>query len=218
MKYILSLFLFLVLTRWVSAQSYERYKEIPYKWAVRFNVLGMLDPLDGNISAGGEYIFHPRWSVTTDLSFILYSAYLPQNKSAIGFMLKPAIRFYTSESRKGFLEATLFYKQVGYKLEDWLGKGFVNGVPAYEEYQDFIFRKRVGGINLQAGLQANLSKDKLLRLETWFGLGIRFKWQDIKNHPDASYQTNRIFLTDLTREYYVAPSIPFGVRLVYCIQ
>lgn len=218
MKNLLSLLLMLIFTGVLLAQSPESTKPPLYKKAVRFNMLGLLDVFDGNFSFGGEYAFQPRWSVTTDLSFVLYSAYFEGNKRALGYIIKPGIRYYVADNRRGFLEAVVFYKRVGYKMEDWLDKDVVNGLPAYQQYQDFIIRKRVAGLNIQAGLQRSISSDKLLRIEGYIGLGIRFKWQDIKDHPEATFDSNDGFFWRDNNEYLVVPSVPFGIRLVYCIK
>lgn len=218
MKYLPGIFLVIIFTKELSAQSSKSNTLKPYTQAVRFNVLGLVDPFDGNISFGGEYAFHPRLSVTTDLSFILYSTYLQNNKRALGYILKPAIRYYASENRSAFLEAAIFYKGVGYKTEGWIDNEVVNGLPTYQEYKEFIFRKRVIGINLQAGFQRSISKDKLLLIEGYFGFGIRFKWQDIKDNPNSRIQSDNIFFDPLSDPYYVRPSIPTGLRLVYVIE
>lgn len=217
MKNLLSLLLILMCTGGLYAQS-EPARPALYKKAVRFNMLGLLDVFDGNFSLGGEYAFRPKWSVTTDVSFILYSVYFEGNKRALGYSIKPGIRYYAFDNQRGFLEAVVFYKRVGYKMEDWLDKDVVNGIPAYEQYQEFIIRKRVAGLNIQAGLQKSISANKLLRLEGYFGLGIRVKWQDIKDHPEASFNNSDSFFWRGNNEYYVVPSVPFGIRLMYCIE
>lgn len=218
MKNLLGILLIFSFTGELRSQSSKSDVPPLYTKAVRFNMLGLLDFFDGNFSFGGEYAFHPKWSVTTDLSFVLYSVYFEGSKRALGYIVKPGIRYYVADNRRGFLEAVVFYKHVGYKMEDWLDKDVVNGIPAYQQFQDFIIRKRVAGLNIQAGLQRSISADKLLRMEGYFGLGIRFKWQDIKDHPEAIFDGNDSFFWRDNNEYYVVPSVPFGIRLVYCIK
>lgn len=218
MKNLLSFLLILIFTGMLHAQLPEPAMSPMYTKAVRFNMLGLLDIFDGNVSFGGEYAFQPRWSVTTDLSFIFYSVYFQDSKGALGYNIKPGIRYYVADNRRGFLEAILFYKRVGYKTEGWLDEDVVNGIPAYQKFQDFTIRKQVAGINIQAGLQRSISADKLLRMEGYIGLGIRFKWRDIKNHPEASFNRSDSFFWRENNDYYVVPSVPFGIRLVYCIK
>lgn len=165
-----------------------------------------------------EYSLHPNWSLTTDLSYLFYSSYISQNKGTSGFIVKPAIRYYTSKKRDRFLEATVFYKQANYKMEDWLSKDVVNSIPAYDEYKSFVYQKEVAGLNIQAGLRTDLSKDGFLGLEVYAGLGVRFRWQGLKNDPNAHYQRDRLFFNPLKQAYSVSPSAPFALRLVYCIR
>lgn len=188
------------------------------KPALRFNPFGLVDVMDGNLSGGVEIPFNARWSLTTDLSFIFYSAYIPNNRRTLGYIIRPAIRYYLTDEHKFFLEVSFFYKRAGYKIKDWLGKDCVSGVPAYEELETFIFRKRVFGINPQAGFQKNLTRSKRLRMELYAGLGVRFKWQDIKDYSRACYQANTLYDRDLNQSQYVSVSVPHGLRLVYMIQ
>lgn len=218
MKYLLGLLLILSITGELKSQSQQSRSPQIYTKAVRFNLLGLLDFLDGNFSLGGEYAFRPRWSVTMDMSFVLYSAYFQDNKRAFGYNIKPGIRYYGFDNNRGFLEAVVFYKRVGYKMEDWLGRDVANGIPAYDKYQEFIIRKRVAGLNIQAGLQQSISQNKLFRIEGYMGLGVRIKWQDIKNHPEAAFNNSNSFFWRENNEYYVLPSVPFGIRLVYCVK
>ncbi|MEJ7769239.1 MAG: hypothetical protein WKF89_15575 [Chitinophagaceae bacterium] len=188
-------------------------KGMPAGYAFRFNILGLADIMDGNLSLGMERRLGSRLSVTTDLSMVFYSVYLPQIRSTMGYIIKPAIRYYTTTKRRTFVEAAFFYKRVGYKKADWLGKDCVNDVPAYEEFQRFVFRKQVTGVNIQAGIQRDLTKNKLLGIEMYAGIGIRFKWQDIRNDPMACYQV----LNQPNRMPYIAPGIPHGLRFIYRI-
>ncbi len=219
MKNIVGLLLMLLLAKQSFTQSTDSSLVKLYTQAVRFNVLSLLDPFDGNLSVGGEYAFHPRLSVTTDLSFIFYSLYFQNKKWSLGYIIKPAFRYYFSDKRRGFVEATIFYKKVGYKMEDWLDREVVNGWPTYQKYEEFVSRKFVLGTDIQTGLQRSISKDKRFRIEMYAGMGIRFKWTDIKGKPDAEYESANIFFPPTTgNDYIILPSVPKGVRLVYCIK
>lgn len=193
----------------------------PYKAAVRFNFTGLIDPVDNNISLGGELPFHPNWSVITDLAYIEHSSYFSTIKQTSGYIIKPAIRYYPSSLRHtGFFEAVLFYKQANYHLRDWLGKDCVNGIPVYEQYQDFVYRKRVAGIQLQTGLQTALSRNKLLQFEAWLGLGIRLRQQDVINQENTCYNGSSAGFGDINGSSgtSVLSSFPAGMRLVYRIR
>ena len=211
------LFIFIVGTAKVSAQLNHAplYEDT---LSLRFNPLGIVDLLDNNISGGIAYSLNQRWSLTLDLSYIFYSTYLEQNKGTSGYIFKPAIRYYFSENRKFYLESTVWYKRSSYKMLDWVDKDCVNGVPAYQEFKSFRFRKRVLGFNIQGGVQKALMKNKLLRMEIYAGIGLRAKWQDVKNDPHACYEANDIFESGFYRPTKVSPSIPHGLRLVYVIR
>lgn len=55
MRYLLSFLLCLLVSESVFAQSTSGQTDVPNKWTFRFNVLGLADPLDGNISVGGVF-------------------------------------------------------------------------------------------------------------------------------------------------------------------
>ena len=203
-----------------QAQSTIQSGLLPYKAAVRFNFTGLVDPVDNNISLGGELPLHPNWSLTTDLAYIEYSSYFNNIRWTSGYIVKPAIRYYPSSLRHtGFFEAVLFYKQANYHLRDWLGKDCVNGIPAYEQYGDFTYRKRVAGINLQLGLQTALSRNKLIQFEAWVGLGLRIKQQDVIGQENGCYNATADFGdVNGSSGTAVLTSLPAGMRLVYCIR
>lgn len=207
-----------------QAQHIGKPKNIPehepYKAALRFNFTGLADPVDNNISLGAELPVRPNWSLIMDLAYIEYSSYFSYARRTSGYMIKPAIRLYPSSlHHNGFFEAVLFYKQVNYHLRDYLGKDCSNGIPAYEQYQDFVYKKRVGGINLQMGLQTALSRNRRVQFEAWIGLGLRVRQQDVTGQENACYNAAAGF-GDINGSSgtSVLTSLPAGMRLVYCIQ
>ena len=215
-----ALLLCLWLCRQAKAQSTPAPAGDRYKASVRFNFAGLADPIDNNISFGGEMFFHPDWSLTTDLAYIEYSSYFSEVKHASGYIIKPAVRYYPSSLRHtGFLEAVLFYKKVNYCLHDWLGKDCVDDVPTYYHHQDFAYNKRVAGFNLQFGVQPALSRNNLLRLEAYLGLGIRIRQQDVAGGKNCCYN-NELEFGDVNGHsgFSILSSLPIGVRLVYCIR
>jgi hypothetical protein len=216
MRYLLVFFIFL--SKGLNAQ----YKApVPYHdtLAVRFSPLGLVDVFDGNFTAGAAYSINDRWTLSADLSYIFYSAYIENRSGVNGYIFKPGIRYYLVKRRNFFVESLPFYKRVGYKLNDWLEKDCVNGVPAYRELKTFWFRKQVVGLNMQAGVQESLTRNNLLRLEMYAGISIRYKWQDIKNEPGACYQLTGLF----ENAFFSTPNnfsagVPHGLRLVYVIR
>lgn len=218
MKYLLLSFIVIFLNKGLTAQPRNA---APYhdKLAIRFSPLGLVDVFDGNLTAGAAYTLNDRWTLSADLSYIFYSAYIERRRGVSGYIFKPGIRYYLLKRRNFFVESIPFYKRVGYKINDWLEKDCVNGVPAYRELKTFRFRKQVVGLNIQAGVQESLTRNNLLRLEIYAGISIRYKWQDIKNEPGACYQPTGLF----ENAFFSTPNnfsagVPHGLRLVYVIR
>ncbi|MEO6916780.1 MAG: hypothetical protein ABI151_15065 [Chitinophagaceae bacterium] len=183
--------------------------------SVRVNLFGPLDILDGNFTGGIEYGISPRLSLTGDLGAIVYSAYLNNNSRALGYLFKPGLKYYFTEKRRGYVEGNIFYKRVGYKVDGWLSRGNINGVPSYEENRIFIYRKRVAGLQFLAGYKARLNKKSTVWLDSYGGLSVRMKWQDIKDLPDAVYRRDNIFFDGLRENYSIYPGFQMGLRLVF---
>jgi hypothetical protein len=185
--------------------------------SVRWSPLGLIDPFDGNFTLGIAYSLNTRWTVTADVSAILYSAYIPRNTNSIGYIFKPAARYYLSDTRKFFVEAALFYKHVNYNIHDWLERGIVNGVGSYEEYTRFHFRKNVVGFNIDAGLQKGLIRNNRLRMEIYAGISIRYKRQGL-DVPNAHYDSGGFFDNSFYTQNTFTAGIPHGLRIVYVLK
>lgn len=179
----------------------------------RVNFLGAIDAFDHNISLGAEYQFNAKWSAGIDAGYIFESEYITNNKQVKGIILRPFLRYYLKEKRKGFIEANLHYKNVVYKVEDWIGRDITNGVPSYEEFSIYNFKKRVLGINLVIGNKWNLNKKtNNINLEPYVGFGVRVREQ---NSDDVSFSFNRnIFLSDFNSNS-TFPAILLGMRLTF---
>lgn len=184
------------------------------KLLLRFNVLGLADPLDQNLSLGFEQRFHPNWSAGTDAAWIFASQYVQQAKGANGLIARPFIRCYPNENGIGFFEMELHYKYVRYKLEDWLGREPVNGVATYEEYTTFNLHKHVLGVHFKAGLAATISRNEKLKFEFTGGLGLRHKWQSVTDGVYANLQTGT-FNNTMSN---FSPALPVTMRLTYLIK
>ena len=193
----------------------DDYIDTSKKIAARFNFLGLLDPYDENASAGAEYKFAQQWSFGMDAAYIFYSAYLRDSKHCRGYILRPFIRFYPNNGRRGYFEAELHYKHVSYQFNDWLGRDIVDGVPSYEEKTIFHYIKNAFGLTIKGGTWSYLTSDKRLRLEYYAGLGIRFKKQHAKG---GSYSPDTGFFTELYNPDYATPVLQMGIRLVYDLK
>lgn len=188
---------------------------IEKKVTLRFNFTGVIDGFDQNISFGAEYRFGGNWSAGIDFAYIFRSVYLSQNKSASGYIVRPFVRFYPDKQRTQFLEAQLHYKFISYKITDWLGRDVSNGVPAYEEYTTFDYRKRVYGINIIAGTQENLTRDKKLKMELYIGLGYRYKKQ---GPVEGTYSRQRNSVSGFYGPEYSTFVLPLGASLIYDLK
>jgi len=191
-------------------------KQLPEKLYVRLNFLGLLDGLDQNFSTGLEYKFAPRWSTGSDLAWIFNSQYFAATQSIRGIIFRPFIRYYVHKQKRerSFVEAELHYKFVSYKIQDWLGRNPVNGVPSYEEYTTFHYNKNVFDFHLKAGNQAYLSRNDQLRMEFNYGVGVRWKWQGVKN----GVYNRTGSLGNLFDPQVFTGVLSLSVRLVYAIK
>ncbi|MGI8582606.1 MAG: DUF3575 domain-containing protein [Chitinophagaceae bacterium] len=205
--------LFLV-TAPYKVYSQKNNTEIPgSNLSVRFNILGLADPVDENLSFGIEHRCRSNWSVGTDVGWVFNTGYIRNSKSAKGIIGRPFLRYYP-ENRNSFWEAELHYKYVSYKIEDWLGRIPVNNIPAYEEFTNFNLQKHAAGIHIKWGIQSNISRNHKFKFEFVSGLGIRFKWHKVL---DGIYTINRR-INNITNETYIGPVIPVNLRLVYVIK
>ena len=176
----------------------------------RVNFLGILDGYDHNISLGAEYRLHPTWSVGLDAGYIFQSDYIAENKGVSGIILRPFLRHYFKENRKGFVEAHIHFKAVRYKVSDWIGKDVVEGVPSYEEFTTFHYNKKIFGISFILGRSFNLvNKNDQVKLEPYFGLGIRIKSQRSK---DGLYSPRNNWLNVFEPNYNYM-GVLTGIRL-----
>ncbi len=212
-KYLAAICLFIVCNIATGQSLKSNFSE--NKITGRFNALGILDLLDANISLGAECRFNEHWSTGSDAAYIFSSDYLSESKVANGFIVRPFIRYYPKKNRYDFFEAELHYKFVAYQITDWLGKDAVNGVPAYEVFTTFNYKKKVYGLSIKAGSQENLSKDKRLRFEFYIGLGYRYKEQGA---GDDIYDRRNGTLLHVYDPTYSSISIPLGIRFLYDIK
>lgn len=193
-------------------QKVEEIKPLPV--SIRVGLLGPFEFFDGNVTGGVEYPLGPKASLTADIGAIFYSLYFSNNNRALGYIFRPGLRYYFTENRRGYMEGDLFYKRVGYQKTDWLERGVVNGISAYEEYRRFVFRKRVAGAQFLAGYKGKLNKQGTFWIEVNGGVSVRIKWQDIKNLPDAIYSRDLVFNQGISQAQSVYPGLQLALRLV----
>lgn len=185
-----------------------------YDWALRINPLGLIDVFDHHLNVGVEKVLNSYWSVALEASGYFASQYYADARRTSGYMVKPSIRFYADKEKFFFLEVEPFYKQVNYRMEDWLGKESVEGIPSYFEFTEFVLQKKVVGGHLKAGIQTNLTRDRNWWIEFTLGAGIRSKKRGIKGDPRAVFNNSGFFFNDPDGDSSPLPSPSFGVRLV----
>lgn len=184
-----------------------------FKTAVSFNPT-VLAPVDNTIMLGAEYALKNRLALVLDAGYIFYSGYFQAHEleGVKGFAIRPGLKFYGNKEKSLFYQFQVSYKQADYKLHDWLGKDCVNGIPAYEELQQFTYRKKTVSFNTLAGWMFRLS-DGLL-LELYGGVGIKIKDQG-PTERGACYRSNeRGFIYSPFKEHSVSANLPFGIKLL----
>lgn len=180
---------------------------------VRFNFLGLLDPSDANISIGGEYLFQSHWSAGADAAYIFSGEYFRKSRHTRGMIFRPFIRYYPG-NRNFFWQGELHYKSATYQILDWIDRDVVNGLPTYQEYTAFNYIKKVYDFHVIAGRRHNLSKNEKLKLESYFGLGYRWKDQGLDK---GEYNPPNSFFADLYDPAFNGIVAVGGIRLTYRI-
>lgn len=184
---------------------------------IRINFTSLMDPLETNFSVGYEKRFKDEFAYSIDAGYVFFSSfYKDRLEKAGGVIIRPALRYYTGENKRFYIEAELHYKMVTSKVLDWIGRDCVNNVSSYEEYTSFKIRKNVIGFNVKIGYQARLSKDNRFWLEPYFGLGAKYKKTFLVNEPNSCFAFNNFLSRGQTvsNKRESLPSIPFGIRFL----
>lgn len=198
-----------------DAQNNVFNKEPYSSVTLRSNFMGLLDALDLHIPAGAEYRINDRWSAGVDLGYIFYSDYLIERDGTSGWLIRPFARLYSANSPKQFFEARVHYKNVGYRTTDWIDRDIVDDVATYQEYATVNFIKRVIGLDVMAGNVLDLSRDSRLKMELYFGIGVRWKKQGVKDGriPGRSFGLINYLAPEITNF-----SLPLGARLTFALR
>jgi hypothetical protein len=185
------------------------------KFYIRCSPLGIIDLYDGNLTLGGEYRLNNTWAATLDAGAILYSTYF-EAKQSRGFLFRPGIRFYPKGYKDFFIDLQLHYKNVTYRIKDWLQKDVVDNVPSYEEYKTFRFKKQVMGVHVMAGFRNYFDYNHRFYLEGYVGLGLHYKDEGLYNEPNSEYGFGLRVRKNTGK--YVVPALPAGMRFVYLLR
>ncbi|HSK12886.1 MAG TPA: hypothetical protein VK907_06695 [Phnomibacter sp.] len=161
----------------------------PNEWYLRWQPLGLIDLFDMNLTLGAEHAYSADRSFALDAGYVFASVYGNENndlQGASGFTLRVAHRWYYGSNSPWFVEPTIGMKMVRYGGdEQWVGRGVVNGVPAYEQWMKVGSKKEVVNANLRIGLRSRMDKGQRIGVEIYAGLGLRYRnyYQNIP--PDA---------------------------------
>jgi hypothetical protein len=181
---------------------------------LRFNPLGLLDIGDQNFSVGAERFLKPNFSVASDVAVIFNSTRYELARSSTGFIFRPAVRYYPRYT--GFyIEGELHFKQVNHQVRDWLGMDAVNGVPTYERFTDFTYRRNIYGFHFKAGRIMPSFLGTNLWWEVYAGLGIRHYDFAVVGQPRSIYQGGTWFDFTNDNNIRVLAVVPMGMRVMY---
>jgi len=163
-----------------------------------------------------EYRLKKKLALVSDVGFIFYSEYMSNASKTIGFTFRPSVRFYLDHRNSFYLQPQILYKMVVYTIHDWLDKETVNGVPAYQQLQDFKYGKYVVGGNLIIG--GVLPIGRKVFFDLYAGLGLRHKTNRIIGEPKSSYTKTTGLFADLYTDGITVPSVPAGLKVIYLIN
>ncbi|HEU4470300.1 MAG TPA: hypothetical protein VFR58_04390 [Flavisolibacter sp.] len=212
-------YILLLLLLPLGAAAQQRDPGPDYTKAISFSPLALAQ-IDFTMMLGAEYRLRPGFSLYTDAGYIFSSAYLTDggnSRGASGFIIRPAARFYLRGRSLFYLQPQVFYKQVTHRLHDWLGKNCVEGVPAFEQLQDFRYRRQAYGFNGVVGALVPLSRRDRVFFDFYLGLGVRYKKNAVVKEPNCCFDRGG-FVTTINRDEGSFPSIPAGVKLVIAVD
>jgi hypothetical protein len=221
MRIFLSVFL-LPITLVGNAQKSERLsttQHLDSTWALTASPLALLQ-LDYTLMGGAEYRLSPRVKLVADAGWIFASSIYGTEEGAqgaSGFIIRPGIKYFPSRPNN-YLQVQLFYKQVTHRLNDWLDKDVDNGVAAYQQMQEFRYRRTALGINFLLGLMRQLGRSKNLFADFYLGAGIRFKGSAVVGEDGSRYEQPGAVIIGDGETNAVLPSIPGGVRLIFFLR
>jgi hypothetical protein len=147
---------------------------------LRWYPFGLINTADMNVTFGAEYVYADKKSISFDAGYIFASIYGNSNGDlmpATGWLTRLNHRWYLSDARDPlFLEAEAALKAARYKSGDqWVGRGVVDGVPAYEQLMEVTSRKEVFMAAAKFGQHVSFAPGGRLGFEWAAGLGVRYR-------------------------------------------
>jgi hypothetical protein len=219
-KFLLLLFIFPFC---VNAQKMKRsFPERLFtenKTAISFNPFALAE-IDFTALVGYENKLEPKLYLSNEAGYIFASNYIGKGErssnNGTGFLIRPSLKWFVADNNKFYLQPQIFYKQVTHKMNDWLGKAAVNGMPSYEQLQDFKYRREIFGFNAVAGFALSLDQHKRSYMDLYFGFGVRYKKSVIAGEPRSVYQNSSGMFGDMDSGIF--PSVPIGMRIIYALN
>ena len=215
-RLLLLLLLFPFLTK---AQQRRLFSQVDH--AISVNPFALAQ-MDYTLLAGYETKLKDRLFFSSEAGYIFASGYITTidnpSQEGSGFMLRPSVKWFQKNSKSFYLQPQLFYKQFTHKGYDWIGKNAVNGVPAYEQYQYFRYRREIFGFNAVAGFALPVGRQDKWYFDLYFGLGVRYKKSYVVGEPQSIYRepSGTVFLNGIDNGLF--PSLPAGMRVIYAIK
>lgn len=195
--------------------TYVENGDLQFRWSP----LGLINVFDLNLTLGAEYSYATNKSLILDAGYIMASIYGNVNdelQPATGYIVKAAHRWYYGTRRKPtFLETEAGFKNARYKSgNQWVGRGVVGGIPAYEELMQVTSRKDVFTFGVRMGKGFTFGATSPMGMEFWWGLGIRYRHYYPDLPDDAQILQNRgWFINPLDYDESWLPDIQVGMRL-----
>jgi len=211
------LFLPLLTCAVLSAASQSKQVVYNYGTAISFNPTVLIGT-DYTVMLGAEHRLKNNLAVVLDAGYVFHSAYFNRDviKSTSGFSVRPGIKIYTKENKRFYLQLGVFYKQVDYKIYDWLGKDCVNEIPTYEQLQNFTYRKKSVSFNVMGGWNFRISD--IILLELYTGMGVKIKNQKPTEEGSCYRNNDPVGFGNIFTEHLVTPSLPFGIKILVPIK
>ncbi len=202
--------------------SYNRFSK-NFQLTARLNPIALFNPAEGSILAGIEKRVKRRVTVGGDVGYIFWSLNTTsfQGTNTIqGLILRPSIRYYTSDAIHFYVEAVFHYKMINNKQNDWVGMSCVNRVPTYFEFKQYNVRSNTAGMSANFGFCENIFKSKKLYIEFYGGIGVRYRNVRVADDPRACIHSsvNESPFDPLRTGTSILPFVPAGLRIGYVIK
>lgn len=199
----------------VRASAQIKVTNLTYTKAVNVSPISLAD-MDNTAMVGGEYRFKNHLSVLADVGYVFYTSYIEEAKKTRGFNIRPAIRIYYGRSMARYFQVQAGYKHVNYSVHDWVNKEVVNGVPSYQQQQDFTYRKQVAALSFMIGRMILLGSDDWFA-DVYMGLGLRYRKLGVAGEEDFSYTLDR-GLFGPPQERLISLHLPFNIRIAHTFE